>query len=82
MIKRCLVRGTTENISLNEVVQIVLQYFLEIEFNYIEDRLGDVRETLTPTQPLKELGWQTQTSLKDGIHQCFKNLKKELKNES
>jgi len=74
--------GTGENISLNEVAQIVLQYFPEIEFKYIEDRLGDVRETLASTQPLKELGWQTQTSLKDGIHQCFKNLKKELKNES
>jgi nucleoside-diphosphate-sugar epimerase len=82
MIKRCLVGGTGENISLNKVAHIVLQYFPEIEFKYIEDRLEDVREILASTPPLKELGWQTQTSLEEGIPQCFKNLKKELKNES
>ena len=74
--------GTGKNISLNEVAQIVLQYFPETKFDYIDDRLGDVKETLAHTQPLRELGWQTQTSLEDGIHQCFKKLKKELQNES
>jgi UDP-glucose 4-epimerase len=74
--------GTGKNISLNEVAQIVLQYFPEIKFDYTEDRLGDVKETLAETQSLEKLGWQTKINLEDGIHQCFKKLKKELENES
>tara|TARA_R110000824_G_scaffold25978_4_gene89919 strand:- start:3380 stop:4255 length:876 start_codon:yes stop_codon:yes gene_type:complete len=66
--------GTGANISLNEIKDIANQYHPEVEFDYVSSREGDVMCTLADCEPLLELGWQTEMSIKDGIHQCFKEL--------
>ena len=70
--------GTGENIKLNEVKDLVLNYFPNLEFEYVEERPGDVRSTRAETLKLKNLGWQTRISIREGIEDCFKSLKKEL----
>jgi len=70
--------GTGTNISLNEVKQIVLKYFPNVIFDYVPDRPGDVLITCANTALLKELGWRTETSVQQGINNCFKNLKEKL----
>jgi UDP-glucose 4-epimerase len=72
--------GTGENVSLNEVRQIVQEYFTDINFMYTPQRLGDAKNTLADTSPLRELGWQTKTNIKHGLNICFSSLKKELEN--
>jgi len=71
--------GTGTNISLNEVKKIVNNYFSEVEFDYIESRPGEVQETRADTLLLQKLGWKTEVTIKDGIEECFKNLKENLK---
>ncbi len=65
--------GTGNNISLNQVKRIVQEFF-KIQFDYIDERPGDVEETKANTQPLKDLGWQTKVDIQDGVEECFKNL--------
>jgi len=69
--------GTGENISLNEIKDIVLEFFENVEFQYIEDREGDVFLTKANMEPLKELGWAPKRNVREGIQECFKLLKKE-----
>jgi nucleoside-diphosphate-sugar epimerase len=69
--------GTGENISLNEIKDIVLEFFENVEFQYIEDREGDVFLTKANMEPLKELGWAPKRNVREGIRECFKLLKKE-----
>jgi UDP-glucose 4-epimerase len=71
--------GTGNNISLNEMREIVLTHFEDIEFDYIEPRLGDVLETKADISKLKKLGWKTKIDIKKGVDRCFKNLKKEIR---
>ncbi len=73
--------GTGTNISLNEVKEIVQEYFPEVDFKYVDERPGDVMLTRANTQPLVQRGWGVKVSVKQGISDCFKNLKKELENE-
>ena len=70
--------GTGENISLNEIKDIV-QAHHEVEFDYAPPRDGDVLETRANTHKLKKIGWCHSISIQDGIASCFENLKKELK---
>ena len=63
--------GTGRNISLNEVRDIVLQHHPDVNFDYVAARPGDVQETCADTQPLSEIGWVTEISIKQGIHSCF-----------
>ena len=63
--------GTGRNISLNEVKDIVLQHHPNVKFDYVAPRPGDVQETCANTQPLSDLGWVTEISIKQGIHSCF-----------
>jgi UDP-glucose 4-epimerase len=70
--------GTGSNISLNEIRNIVLDYFPNVNFDYIEERKGDVSYTQANVLPLKELGWVPQTQIFEGINECFKLLKKEM----
>ena len=67
--------GTGENISLNEIIQIIKKYFPEIEFERRPPRQGDVLLTKAKTSNLKKLGWQAQTKIKQGIGKCFADLK-------
>ena len=66
--------GTGANISLNEIKDIVNEYHSHVKFDYVSPRKGDVMCTLADCGPLLKLGWQTKVSIKDGIHQCFKEL--------
>jgi UDP-glucose 4-epimerase len=70
--------GTGENISLNEMKEIVLSHLPDINFDYVKDRKGDVKETKADPSGLKKLGWKTKIDIKKGVDRCFKNLKKEL----
>tara|TARA_A100001515_G_scaffold133400_1_gene122581 strand:+ start:520 stop:1416 length:897 start_codon:yes stop_codon:yes gene_type:complete len=73
--------GTGTNISLNEIKEIVLKYFPETNFIYRDPRPGDVMFTKANMNKFKEIGWKPSNKISDGIHSCFRNLKKELDNE-
>jgi len=62
--------GTGENISLNEIKQIVEKYH-DVEFEYVEERRGDVLLTKANMEPLSELGWKPKMNLTTGINKCF-----------
>ena len=70
--------GTGENISLNQIRDIILEVFPEIVFNYVPPRPGDVLTTKADIKPLKKLGWCANISIVDGIRDCFTRLKNEL----
>ena len=69
--------GTGSNISLNEIKDIILNHFPDINFDYTEERKGDVLYTQANILPLKELGWHPKIHIIKGINECFKLLKKE-----
>jgi len=70
--------GTGENISLNEIKQIVLDCMPGIVFEYIEERRGDVKISLADIEDLCQLGWKPQYTIEEGIHECFRRLKDEI----
>jgi UDP-glucose 4-epimerase len=70
--------GTGTNISLNEIKNIVSQYFPGLTFESRPSRPNEVTNTLADIHPLKELGWSTQVDHQKGIDNCFKNLAEEL----
>jgi UDP-glucose 4-epimerase len=70
--------GTGENISLNEIKEIVLKYFPKVKFDYIEDRKGDVLSTKADISSFRELGWEPKNQILEGIDECFKELKNEF----
>ncbi len=63
--------GTGDNISINEMKELVLESLPELEFEYVEDRPGDVRLTKADIKPLFDLGWRPKVSIEDGVKQCF-----------
>ena len=68
--------GTGENISLNEVRDIVKQRFPSLEFEYKEPRPGEVMLTKANTKPLADIGWKVKTGIRDGITECFRAVEK------
>ena len=66
--------GTGNNISLNEVKNIVLEEHPDVKFEYVEERPGDVMYTRADTEKLKNLGWQVEINIQDGIKNCFRSL--------
>ena len=62
--------GTGENISLNEIKEIVQKYH-NIKFNYIPRRPGEVLTTRADISGLKKLGWVAATTIGEGINSCF-----------
>jgi len=71
--------GTGSNLSLNEIKNIVLDYFPNVKFDYVEERKGDVLYTKANLSALVELGWSSKIKVTDGISECFAKLKEELK---
>lgn len=63
--------GTGNNISLNEMKDIVLSHNPNVKFDYVEERKGDVMYTKANIQPLNKLGWEPKTSIIKGINRCF-----------
>jgi UDP-glucose 4-epimerase len=66
--------ATGENISLNEIREIVEQYHPNVVFDRVPERKGDVRETRAITWPLKEVGWAAKIDINTGIHSCFNQI--------
>lgn len=69
--------GTGDNISLNEMKDIVNGHFPDVKFDYVEERAGDVMMTKADMQPLKDLGWEPKVQIRSGISKCFELLKTE-----
>ena len=69
--------GTGDNISMNELKEIVLRLHPDINFDYKPERLGDVALTKARILPLKKLGWCANINIEDGIVSCFENLVKD-----
>ena len=63
--------GTGENISLNEIKNIVNLFRSKIEFDYVDPRPGDVLETRARISSLRKLGWNAKISIHSGIEECF-----------
>ena len=63
--------GTGNNISLNEMKELVLKFLPNLRFKYVEPRPGDVNLTRANIQPLVDLGWQPKIDISKGIEQCF-----------
>jgi len=63
--------GTGNNISLNEVKEIVNTYYPDVQFDYVDPRPGDIMITKANTIPINNLGWHTITSIYSGIEECF-----------
>ncbi len=70
--------GSGENISLNELKEIVLQYFPEVKFEYVEPRPGDVMFTEANLSKFKKHGWESKVSLQNGLRSVYRALKEEL----
>lgn len=67
--------GTGDNISLNEISEIVKTHFPNSVFDYVEPRKGDVLMTRANITGLAELGWNAKITIKKGISDCFRRLK-------
>jgi len=70
--------GTGDNVSLNQIRDIVLECFEDVKFDYVESRTGDVMVTKANMMPLKQLGWAPKHNIKDGIRECYEKLKVDL----
>ena len=68
--------GTGDNISLNEIKEVIEVLHPNVSFEYRESRPNEVDVTRADTTPLKSLGWQTEISIKRGVFRCFKQLQK------
>ena len=66
--------GTGQNISLNEIKELVLKYHPGVIFDYVAPRPGDVLLTRGATEPLKKLGWTASIGIEEGIEDCFRRL--------
>tara|TARA_R110002020_G_scaffold244679_1_gene458382 strand:+ start:352 stop:1152 length:801 start_codon:yes stop_codon:yes gene_type:complete len=74
--------GTGDNISLNEIRDIVHDHFENIKFDYIEERTGDVFLTKADMSPLEKLGWKPEHDIKEGIRDCYRKLKIDLESRN
>lgn len=63
--------GTGNNISLNEMKDLVHKSLPDLQFEYVDDRPGDVRLTKANIQPLLDLGWIPKIDITEGIEGCF-----------
>tara|TARA_R110000824_G_scaffold35823_6_gene111846 strand:- start:154 stop:1017 length:864 start_codon:yes stop_codon:yes gene_type:complete len=70
--------GSGENISLNELKEIVLKYFPGQPFEYIEERKGDVMLTRADLSKFKQHGWKSRVNLRDGLDDVYSRLATEL----
>tara|TARA_Y100001937_G_scaffold128850_1_gene209072 strand:+ start:44005 stop:44889 length:885 start_codon:yes stop_codon:yes gene_type:complete len=72
--------GSGQNISLNELKEIVLQYFPEQQFKYVESRSGDVMLTKADLSKLEAHGWKSKVDLQTGLHSIYRILKEDIDN--
>ena len=70
--------GSGDNISLNELRDIVLQYFPDTIFDYVDSRPGDVMFTRADVNKFKELGWLPGVDLQKGLNSVYSKLREEI----
>ncbi len=70
--------GSGDNISLNELKQIVLKHFPDLNFEYVEPRPGDVMLTKADLSKFKSHGWDSKVDLAEGLDSIYGTLKKEM----
>ena len=70
--------GSGDNISLNEMKDIVLEHFPEQKFDYKESRKGDVMLTKADLTKLQSHGWESKVNLREGLNSVFKRLREEI----
>jgi len=70
--------GAGDNISLNGIKEIALSYFPNVQFDYVEERKGDVKTTKADISSLRKLGWSPKIPIVSGIKQCFGDLLNEI----
>ena len=67
--------GTGDNISLNEIIDIISAHFPDVKFDHRPARPGDVLLTKADPTELEKLGWQAKIKINEGIDLCFSGLK-------
>ena len=70
--------GTGNNISLNELKEIVQEIHPEVKFEYKDARAGDVALTRANIEPLKNIGWCANIDIREGMIECFSSLEKNV----
>ena len=70
--------GSGENISLNELKEIVLQYLPEQSFKYVEERKGDVLLTRADLSKFDQHGWRPKKNLIAGLNDIYSKLSREI----
>jgi len=73
--------GTGSNVSLNEIKKIVLEYFPNVSFEYVDSRVGDVLYTKAEMSKIEKFGWKPENNIFEGVSECFRKLKEELNND-
>ena len=66
--------GSGENISLNEMKNIVLRYFPNQEFQYVSPRPGDVLSSQANLSKFKSMGWKSKIRLAEGLDKLFQEF--------
>ena len=69
--------GTGNNISLNEVKEIVNEYHPDVDFDYVDPREGDVLLTKANIEPINQLGWKSHYNIRSGLIECFSQTRRE-----
>jgi len=68
--------GTGENVSVNQVVEILREFFPNLEIENQENPKGYATETLADISKAKKLiGWSPSISIENGIRELY-NIKK------
>jgi len=73
--------GSGDNISLNELKEIVLKHFPDQRFDYIEPRAGDVMLTRADLSKFKQHGWGSKTKLTEGLNDVYGRLALDIKSQ-
>ena len=66
--------GSGENISLNELKDIVKEYFPDLPFEYKPPREGDVALTKAGLTKFNTHGWNSKVKLLEGLSAVYERL--------
>ena len=66
----CFDVGTGEAISLNSVKEFVEERY-KVKWQQAPERDGDVKHTLANIDPLRDLGWEANIKIAEGLKKCF-----------
>jgi UDP-glucose 4-epimerase len=66
----CYDVGSGQSISLNKIKAFVEDRY-SVDWQYAQERVGDVRHTSANVRPLRALGWEAKISIEDGLEKCF-----------